>query len=420
MNKVSLSVDYSVIQQCESKVDASFRRLRMSRFKFKKQQSESKETYLRRILDVHRKKEAEERALSYNKRLKTGQKETVKPGKSEGNSSDEEGNQPIEEQSPYEENKESSGSSPLSVNFHENDSDSDFFSSPYHRYDIVFTRKNRGQNRGKSERNDTEVVLEVDDDLMKDYQAGKITKGEYRKVMLFRKKMIHCVCLEDLDREKAGRDWGEVEKESREMREKMEREMQKHPKAYALAHPRRKVTTSYAESIAFRPHPALTARPSPVKSPPVLPHSPSSRPQSIQSKRPVFYNRPVTASGGLGPGTYLKQANPKHGGRLSAQNMNDYLLNRMSKLSQRRHKDRQPVSVLTAMRRAAARVSEVRGRFVPHSEVLRLRGLSALVRSGHSIKPMKVDRFEVGLDIPSRLDTERSSDVLTLNSEKLL
>ena len=408
MNKVSLSVDYSVVQQCESKVDACFRRLRLSRSKFKKNQSDAKESYLRRILDVHRKEEAKERALAYNKRLKPGTKD---PKLTNLSSNEELPTAAIEEKL-TEEGKESSESSPRAEGTQQgNDSDSDFDSSPYHRYEGPSTGRRRSKPARSIEREDTETVLEVDEDLVKDYKEGKITKGQYHKVMLFRKKLIHCVCLEDLDRERGGREWQAVETERREMQARLDKEIQRHPKAYSSLHPRRKVTTSHVESIAFRPHPALTSRPSPTAPPFLLSRSPSPPPRPVpppHSKRATFHNRPVTASGSLGAGRYLLQANPKHGGRLSAQNLSNYLFNRISPAFHKASKTPQPTTVLTAMRRAAARVTEERARSVPYSETLRLRGLSAVARTGRSHRNSG-ERMEVGLEIPSRLETQRSS-----------
>lgn len=419
MNKVSVSVDFAAVQQCESKVDACFRRLRLARSKFKKNQSDAKESYLRRILDIHRKEEAKERALAYNKRLKPGSKD---PKPTHLSSNEDLQTAAIEEE--LSDGKVSSESSPRAEGTqHDSGSDSDSFSSPYHHNTDSSVPRHRSKPSTSIAREDTETVLEVDEDLVKDYKEGKITKGQYHKGMLFRKRLIHCVCLEDLDREKGGREWQAVETERREMQARLEKEKQRHPKAYSSLHPRQKVTTSHADSIAFRPHPALTSRASPAAPIFLLSRSPSppSRPTPPPcSKRATFHNRPVTATGSLGAGRYLLQANPKHGGRLSAQNLSNYLFNRISPGFKKASKTPQPASVLTAMRRAAARVTEERARSLPHSETLRLRGLSAVARTGRSHRNSG-ERMEVGLEIPSRLETQRSSyDGMEIESQGLI
>jgi hypothetical protein len=206
------------------------------------------------------------------------------------------------------------------------------------------------------------------------------------------------------------------------MQEKLRREMQRHPKDYALMHPRSKVTTSHAEAIAFRPHPALTSR-SVLSPPTLLSCSPSPPPRPtppLHSKRQTFHNRPVTASGSLGAGGDILQANPKHGGRLSANNLSNYLQNRIFPGCKRARKSPQPATVFSAMRRAAARVTEMRACSVPHSETLRLRGLSALARPGRTHRDSG-ERLEVGLEIPSRLETQVSSyEVNEVQSQRLL
>lgn len=406
------TLDYSAVQQCESKVDASFRRIRLARTKFKKNQSDAKETYLRKILDVHRKADALERQKAYNKRIRL--KKELKMQESSSVKSRDEQESPIKgEQQPIEERlSEAHLSSSASEGSHKSDKsdESEFDSSPYKRAVLPTTSQTRGSSLGQRlMRDSTNTLLRVDSDLQRDYEAGRLSRGQYHKILLFRKKLIHCTCLEDLDPHTGRKDIDAVEAERDTVRQELLKVVARHPKDYSSLHPRAKVVTSHAYSIAFRPHREERPRRSVAETQRPVSRSEEKSVSVSHTSRQQFYvtSRPGTAGESLGGGTSLRLANPKHGGRLSSRNLVNYLLNRPPQ-ARKSTLTPHPPEVRTAVQKARERVLEERCRSVPKGENIRLKGLFQLARSRQS--RVSSSFVEVGLDIPSRLPSPRDSE----------
>lgn len=396
------TVDYSILYDCESHVDSSFRRLRLSHNQLKKRISVAHDSYLRKIIDISKRQTAEEQSTAYNKRLKRKKVGKRKEGKREMTEEYEEMRVKEEVDEEMEGSEGSEAQSPRGKK-ETSISSSQVFTSPY-----LKSPRSSAIPRTKSVpkkrliRGNTKDILEVDEDISKEYADGRISKAQYHKKLLLRNRMIHFQCLEDLDEEGlVDKDLETIERERQEVERELQKTIARYPKAHASLQPRNKVPISQANT-AFRPHREPPAKPSP------LPESSSPQPRPLsrtpdlpQYTRQQFFvtTRPSTAFGTLGGGTTLRVANIKHGGRLSAQNMVNYLLNQHANKRKRPlHPPSPSPKVQNAVRKARERLTEERARSLPRLEVNRLQGLyhTAKSRAGFA---------EVSLDIPSYVNT---------------
>jgi len=385
--------DYSILYDCETYVDSSFRRLRLSHNQLKKRISGAHESYIRKIINFNKRQTAEEQSTAYNKRLR--RKKTV--GKREETAEEEGGKAGIEEDM-----GESVGSeTPSPKGNKQGVFDSQVFASPYRKSPRSPVPRLKSVPRKRLMRGSTKEVLEVDEDLGRDYAEGRLSKAQYHKKLLLRNRMIHFQCLEDLDAEGlAEKDLETIERERELVERELQRTIARYPKAHASLNPRSKVPTSQSNT-AFRPHhePAKPIVQSESRRS-TQPRPVSKSPDLTQYVRPQFFvtTRPSTALGTLGGGTALRVANIKHGGRLSAQNMVNYLLNQPG--NKRKRPSQPPClspKVHTAVRKARERLTEERARSLPRLESNRIQGLYHTAKSRAGL--------EVSLDIPSYVNT---------------
>lgn len=389
--------DYSILYDCETYVDSSFRRLRLSHNQLKKRISGAHESYIRKIIHINKRLTAEEQSTAYNKRLR--RKKTVGKRALNTEEEEEEGKKTAVE----EDMGESAGSETPSPRDNKQSSvfNPQVFDSPYRKSPRSPVPRVKSVPRKRLQRGNTKEVLEVDEDLSKDYAAGRLSKAQYHKKLLLRNKMIHFQCLEDLDAEGlAEKDLETVERERELVERELQRTIARYPKAYASLNPRSKVPTSQSNT-AFRPHREPAKPLIQTESHRSTQFRPVSKsPDLTQYVRPQFFvtTRPSTALGTLGGGTALRVANIKHGGRLSAQNMVNYLLNQSAN---KRKRPSQPPSlspnVQNAVRKARERLTEERARSLPRLEASRIQGLFQTAK--------RTGLTEVSLDIPSYVNT---------------
>lgn len=402
MNRQSNSVDYAVMYEVESQVDSSFRRLRLSHEKLRHAISGSHEGYLRKILDVRQRQEALEQNKEYNKRRR--QRRVLAHPLSEDSEPKVESPAPKLPE-PIEESYSDSGVSDLPSPKPEKDavhSSNEFASSPFRRPVPDSSGKGRPGNNPLNRMNTIEAMQGAED-ITREFTEGRISQTQYHKLILLRKKMIRFQCLEDLEEGAERKSMEAVERERIKAQKELQRTIERNPKEYALLHPRSKVPPSDSSITAFRPHrdpPKPVAVPHPVAKP-----KPQERSQvsTTHTYRQQFFvsTRPGTP-GGLSGGTPLRTADLRHGGRLSAQNMLNYLLNKPTPKRQPSFQRLSPApEVRQAINQARKRVIEERSRSVPRLDSLRLQHLQ---KSRHSHASSHLD---FSMDIPSHLNSPR-------------
>lgn len=406
------TVDYSILYDCESHVDSSFRRLRLSHNQLKKRISGAHESYLRKIIDMNRRQTAAEQSTAYNKRLK---RKKIPGKKTEKKESDSEDEKQVQRDTVEEDLEEVEVSELGTPRIEKKVSLSQMFRSPYAKSPRGSPRQ-RGKSVPKKRlvRGMTKDVMEVDADISKEYTEGRISKAQYHKRLLLRNRMIHFQCLEDLDEEGlADKDLDTIQQERLAIQKELKKTIARFPKEYASLHSKPKVPTSHSNS-AFRPHRDPLPKPTnPVPRIQSTPQVQSKSQEKLQYVRQQFFvtTRPSSELGTLGGGTSLRSANYKHGGRLSAQNLVNYLLNKpLPKRKRPVHPPSPPPDVRIAVKRARERLMEDRTRSVSRLESSHMRDLqqSVLTHTG-----------DVSLDIPSYLNTPLVSVQGSERSSKL-